>query len=367
MIGGALANLKPASAGRPLRPAGRERLSGNWPAAAGNGRPARYASSSPMPPAAPPTPGPAEAARNARLLANGFAALVGVTFCLIVLGALVRANDAGLACPDWPLCFGEAIPRMNVEVAFEWSHRVLAGGVSVCFAALALLTLRQPATRRRCRRLLVVGAALLGVQVLLGALTVWQLLASWTVTSHLITGNAFAVALLWTALALRELATPDSAPAARPGPALRRAVLLAMSLLALQMVLGGLVSSRYAGLVCPEWPTCNGGLWFPTFRGPVGLHLLHRLNGYALAAALLATAALGRRDDGPLRGLTLIAAALVVVQVAVGVGNVLLALPVEVTGLHSALAAALVLTLAAAVREVLRHDKPTPAVLHPSP
>jgi len=39
--------------------------------------------------------------RYALRLAGGFFALVSLTFCLIVLGALVRANDAGLACPEW--------------------------------------------------------------------------------------------------------------------------------------------------------------------------------------------------------------------------------------------------------------------------
>ena len=52
-------------------------------------------------------------------------------------------------------------------------------------------------------------------------------------------------------------------------------------------MLGGLVSSRYAGLACPEWPTCNGGAWFPSWRGAVGLHLLHRSNGYLLRRAAL--------------------------------------------------------------------------------
>ena len=91
---------------------------------------------------------------TARRLAAGYAVVVGVTFCLIVLGALVRANDAGLACPDWPLCFGEVVPRMNVKIAFEWGHRVLAGGVALGFAALATWTLRYPALRARCGRLL---------------------------------------------------------------------------------------------------------------------------------------------------------------------------------------------------------------------
>ena len=77
------------------------------------------------------------AARAARRLAAGFAVLVALTLCLIVLGALVRAHEAGLACPDWPLCFGEFVPQMDLRVAFEWSHRVLAGSLSIAFAALA--------------------------------------------------------------------------------------------------------------------------------------------------------------------------------------------------------------------------------------
>lgn len=305
-----------------------------------------------------------ESAPQVRRLAAGFAVLTAATFGLIVLGALVRAHDAGLACPDWPLCFGKLVPRMNLQVAFEWGHRLVAGSISLGFLALAALTLRQPAAGARCRRLLTVAALLLACQVLLGALTVWHLLASWTVTSHLVTGNLFCVTLLWTVLALREVAA-DSVQVVWPRPALRAAIATLAALLAAQMVLGGLVSSRYAGLACPEWPTCNGGVWFPSFSGPVGVHLLHRLNGYALLAALLLTALLASRCPGPLRRLTRLAAGLGIAQVSVGVANVLLGLPVEVTGLHSALAAALVLTCSVAVREALRPDPLS--VLQPSP
>jgi cytochrome c oxidase assembly protein subunit 15 len=117
--------------------------------------------------------------------------------------------------------------------------------------------------------------------------------------------------------------------------------------LALQLVLGGLVSSRYAGLACPEWPTCNGGAWFPSWEGAVGLHLLHRSNGYALGGVLLG-AAFATRGAGRAGGVLRLAAGLALAQIVVGVLNVRLGLPVEVTGLHSALAAALVLCLAAA-------------------
>ena len=76
--------------------------------------------------------------RRAGRLAAGFGALVVLTFGLIVLGALVRAHGAGLACPDWPLCFGELLPPMDFKVAFEWTHRLVAGCVALLFAGLAV-------------------------------------------------------------------------------------------------------------------------------------------------------------------------------------------------------------------------------------
>lgn len=282
-------------------------------------------------------------------LAGAFAALVVLTGSLLVLGALVRAHGAGLACPDWPLCFGELVPDMNLEVAFEWTHRLVAGSVALCFATLAVLAWRRTSAGDPIHRLLLLATALLAVQILLGALTVWRLLASWTVTSHLIVGNAIAATFAWTALVLRDR-RPDAPRPVPASPLARRWLAVALALLGVQMVLGGLVSSRYAGLSCPEWPTCNGGAWFPSWRGPVGLHLLHRTNGYLLLAALAGLAALCR-GAGRLPALARIALGLGLAQVAVGVANVLTGLPVEVTGLHSALAAALVLTGTAAARE----------------
>ena len=293
----------------------------------------------------------ATAARDAGPAAGGiwrgFAALVVATHALIVLGALVRVHGAGLACPDWPLCFGEWIPRFDFQIAFEWSHRVLAGSVALGFAALAALLWPRLPAGDPLRRALAVAAAGLLVQILLGALTVWQLLDFRTVTAHLLVGNGVAAAFLWIALELRARTRPPSPTPVSTG--VRRALALAIALLALQMALGGMVSSQYAGPVCPEWPTCAGGVWFPSWGGLVGLHLLHRLNGYALVAALfgLAWATRGTPRLGPLAlGLAALGAA----QLLVGVANVLTGIPVEVTGLHSFLATALVLTATAAAR-----------------
>jgi cytochrome c oxidase assembly protein subunit 15 len=282
--------------------------------------------------------------RRARRLALGFGVLLAAVVGLMTLGALVRAHEAGLACPDWPLCFGRVVPEMDLRVAFEWSHRALAGSISLGFVALAVAALRRPAVARVARPWLLAGALVLAVQILLGALTVWHLLAAWTVTSHLLVGNAFAVILLLTALRLREAAGARRAraPADRTTRLLWGAV---AAILLLQVALGGLVSSTFSGMACPEWPTCNGGHWFPAWRGSVGLHLAHRTNAYLVLAGIGLAAWRVRRVSGlaPWAAGTL---AVALVQVAVGVANVLLALPVEVTGLHSLLAALLVLATA---------------------
>ena len=128
-----------------------------------------------------------------------------------------------------------------------------------CFATSAL--------RRRLAPLLAPAAGLLALQVVLGALTVWQLLAAWTVTAHLVVGNSFNACLLLVALRLREVGEARRAGPAAP-EATRAALLAAAALLLAQIVLGGLVSSSFAGMACPEWPRCNGGALVPFLRRP---------------------------------------------------------------------------------------------------
>jgi heme a synthase len=290
----------------------------------------------------------------ATLLSRAFFGLAGLTYVLIVLGALVRAHGAGLACPDWPLCFGAVIPEFDFKVSFEWGHRALAGNIGILFSILGLLTLRRAGLRRAMWKGLVLAALLLAVQIVLGGLTVLELLAYWTVTSHLVTGNAFALTLVLLARRLARLGRTGGDRSGRTAsPIERLATSTAGALLGVQIVLGGLVASNYAGLACPDWPTCMNGEFFPTFSGIQGLHLYHRLFGYGAAAAIgLAAWVGGGHADS--RVWLRVAAGLALAQVAVGIANVLLRLPVEITGLHSALAAALICTVGVGVREVWR-------------
>jgi heme a synthase len=282
-----------------------------------------------------------------RRLAAGFGALHAATWLLIVVGALVRANGAGLACPDWPLCFGKLVPQFDLKVAFEWGHRLLAGSVALCLALLSVPALRV----ERVRPNLIVCWSLLALQVVFGGLTVLRQLAPWSVTGHLLIGTSLAAALLWTAADLREADRPTLRGPL--GVGVRGAVLAVFALLLLQLGLGGLVSSHGAGLACASFPTCDGHAFAPSWSGLVGIHVLHRTNGFLLLGALgwLIWATRHEPRLGPLaRG----AAHLALVQIVLGVLNVLLKLPVELTALHSAVAAALAMLGALMLREIVR-------------
>jgi cytochrome c oxidase assembly protein subunit 15 len=291
--------------------------------------------------------------RLARRASIAFGALTALAFGLIVLGALVRAHGAGLACPDWPLCFGSVIPAFNFGVAFEWGHRALAGTLTLGVAASSVWVLRDRSLRPAVARVLAVIGVLLGAQIVLGGFTVLLGLAPWTVTAHLLFGNALCAALLWCSRSLAEYGSP--VPAAWVPAHVRGLALAAGGLVVLQLALGGLVSSHYAGLACYDFPSCDGVSFAPAFTGLVGLHVLHRLGACSVALAFILLVGATWGSDEPVARIARSGLRLIALQVAVGVANVLLRLPVEMTGLHSALAAALVLECALLVREILLH------------
>jgi len=93
------------------------------------------------------------------------------TLCLILAGALVVGNQAGLAVPDWPLSFGTWMPPMEGGVFYEHGHRMVATSVGALTIVLAAwIWRREP--RRWVRRLawLALGAVIL--QGVLGGITV---------------------------------------------------------------------------------------------------------------------------------------------------------------------------------------------------
>ena len=298
-----------------------------------------------------------EIERAARRASRVFLALVFMSSALVVLGALVRAHGAGLACPDWPLCFGQLVPALNLSVGLEWGHRALAGAVSLGLVGAAVLVLRNAGLRARVGRPLTLAFGVLAVQVVLGGLTVLLGLAPWTVVAHLLMGTGFCAVLLWISRDLAEVGSEARAPVSGAAAAL---VGLCAAAVVVQIGLGGMVSSHYAGLACAAFPTCDGESLAPSLSGLVGLAVLHRIFAVFALVSFGALCWVTRARVTSWR-LAWLALRLLILQVAVGALNVLMKLPVEVTAFHSALALSIALVTLLLVRDFVYARSPRAA------
>ena len=266
---------------------------------------------------------------------------------LIVLGAIVRATGSGLACPDWPLCHGRLVPPFQVQVLLEWFHRLVALLVSVGALALAVTVFARKELRQALALHVTAALALLALQIVLGALTVWKLLQFGVVTWHL--GNALLFLFALLAIAERAARLEAGAPAVDGAPLGPRLGLLAATVATLlQVLLGGLVATQHAGLACPDFPGCHGEM-LPTLDGLQGLQMIHRFGAYLLTLLLVGVAfGAQRAQDSRVRAAAALAPALVALQIVLGVFNVLLAIPVWITAAHVATGALLYALLALA-------------------
>ncbi len=300
-----------------------------------------------------------------------------VALGVIVLGAWVRLSHAGLGCPDWPGCYGqltwpavpveieaanEAFPERPVEGAKAWKemvHRYLAGTLVLLVVALCWQAWRNPL----CRPARGLATAILGLiifQALLGMWTVTLKLLPVIVMAHLLGGLATFALLLWMRLRVR------AGPTYRPGPQVRRMrrwVLLGLTVLTLQIALGGWTSANYAAMACPDLPTCMNRWWPDTdFRegfvllreigvdyeggildqpARVAIHLTHRIGAVVTLLTLLLVA-FRAAQASPLKNTAMLLIALVIIQFMLGLQNVWLGLPLANAVAHNGVAALLV-------------------------
>ncbi len=272
------------------------------------------------------------------------------TYFLIVLGGLVRATGAGLACPDWPLCHGRLIPPFEPLVLIEWSHRFVASVVGLLTLVVTVASWRlRRAGQPGFARLGTLALILLAVQIGLGGLTVRHELTAGLVVAHLGTAMAFFATLI----VLAVTATIGPAPK-RHDPFRTLAIVAVVATYGLVLV-GGYVSASGAGLACPDWPLCYGQL-LPSLTGDVGAHLLHRFAAALAGALIVITAAAAYRTQPrrpQLQAASAIAVGLLILQVILGALNIEYRLADGVTVAHLATAAALFATLV--VLAVLAH------------
>ena len=314
-----------------------------------------------------------------------------LTFDLVLFGAFTRLTDSGLGCPDWPGCYGSASPvgaRADIAAAqeamptgpvthgkawVEMIHRYLATGVGVLIIVLTVATWLQ---WRRARADSTVSPPVMSpwwptftlvwvcLQGAFGALTFTMKLFPAIVTLHLM-GGVVLLALLCVQAVRHTQAVRGVQPAVLAAP-LRLGVLVTGALVALQVVLGGWVSTNYAVLACTTFPTCQGSwwpvmdfaqgfqLWRPlgllqdgshiSFAGLTAIHYAHRLVAYGVLLALAWLAwRLHRATALRLQARWL--AGLALLQLATGLSNVVLGWPLLAAVLHTGGAAALVVVL----------------------
>ena len=334
-----------------------------------------------------------------------FAALVSVSLLLalmvIALGAYTRLTDAGLGCPDWPGCYGKLtaplhdehiaeaqaqFPAANIEphkAHNEMLHRYIAGLLGLCVLAIVLVS----QWLKKCRWLTGVILLLVIFQAALGMWTVTLNLLPLVVLAHLLGGFAlFSLLALLRMEIAQHIKTADialiKANEKKYGePALGSLLplgYLAVLVLVLQIALGGWTSSNYAAAVCYQLPICEAG-WSERFslqsafnlplghdtyeygvlpyEARISIHVLHRLGAMITLLVLGSFAFLSwrRAVTVTMRRLAASIGGLLLLQLTLGLVNIIAQLPLLNAVAHNLVAANLLMLTLVFVRQIHLH------------
>ena len=254
------------------------------------------------------------------------------TFVLIIVGGVVRVSDSGLGCGPagsgfhgWPFCNGDVVPGVSLHSIVEYTHRAVAGIVTVLIVSILVVAWR------RHREYLVPAAALLGLvlaQAVLGGATVEGNLEEAYVAAHLGLAMLLLGGLLYLYRSVSGAAVTDG------GPRLRVLAIAASVAVLCTIVAGGYMAGTQnygradyqlgdgAHHACgKEFPTCNGEFMPFGKARLVDIHLTHRAFMYLAALLVTSLVAVGIRR-GVLTRYARGLAALLLVQILVGALNV---------------------------------------------
>jgi heme a synthase len=307
-----------------------------------------------------------------------------LTFLLIMLGAFVRLTDAGLGCPDWPGCYGKLTPTHAAEEIAqaveiqggthgpvsmpkawkEMAHRYVATFLGFLIIGIMALAWKKRAELKQSPALATWLFFAVCLQGAFGAWTVTMLLKPAIVTGHLIGGMTILGMLTWLWLRQTSPARTMAPPRNRSG--LRILARVGLVAVAAQIILGGWVSTNYAAVVCTDFPTCQGSMWphmefkdaFHIVRHlgetPDGeilnvasltaIHFIHRIGALVVTGILGVLAFALWRNPGT-KPLAIKVAAVLTLQIAMGIGNVVFQLPLWLAVAHNGGAALLLVTL----------------------
>lgn len=305
---------------------------------------------------------------------------------VVLLGAYTRLSDAGLGCPDWPGCYGhmdvpkhsheieaanQAYPDRPVETHKAWKemiHRYFAGILGLVVFALGIMAIRNRQDKMQAVKLPVFLIGFVVFQALLGMWTVTIKLNPTIVMLHLMGGMATLSILWWLSLRSGNLFNSGRLDRVVMNN-LKTPALIVLIVVVIQISLGGWTSSHYAALQCPDFPTCQGQwlppmnfsegftLWHGTDKnfefgilsneGRTAIHFTHRLGALItfLVVGWLALKLLACKTSEALRtaGITLLIVLLL--QITLGILNVVLSLPLANAVAHNGGGALLLLTV----------------------